>query len=113
MFLVALAAATRGRELQALSLSVSHRVNDLVLLYDPLFSGITQIRCRNPSQIMHSLVSTKLVGDLPERVLCPVRTVRYLRGADRSVEFTPSRLFVSPLDPTRTLSKNAMSFFLR
>ena len=37
MFLVALATATRGRELQALSLSVSHRGNDLGLLYDPLF----------------------------------------------------------------------------
>ena len=79
----------------------------------PVISGIKQIRCRNPSQIIHSLVSTELVGDLPEQVLCPVRTVRYLRWADRSAEFTPSRLFVSPLDPTRTLSKNAMSFYLR
>ena len=77
------------------------------------FFWYKQNRCRNPSQINHSLVSTRLVGDLPERVLCPVRTVRYLRWADRSAEFTPSRLFVSPLDPTRTLSKNAMSFFLR
>ena len=72
-----------------------------------------QNRCRNPSQINHSLISGSPVGDLPERVLYPVRTVRYLRWAARSVEFTPSRLFVSPLDPTRTLSKNAMSFFLR
>ena len=72
-----------------------------------------QNRCRNPSQINHSPVSGRLVGDLPERVLCPVRAVRYLRWAARSVEFTPSRLFVSPSDPTQTLSKNAMSFFLR
>ena len=79
MFLVALATATRGGELQALSLSVSHRGDDLVLHYDPFFSGIKQNRCRIPYQINHSLVSTRLVGDLPERVLCPVRTVRYLR----------------------------------
>ena len=79
MFLVALATATRGGELQALSLSVSHRGDDLVLRYDPFFSGIKQNRCRNPSQINHSLVSGRLVGDLPKRVLCPVRTVRYLR----------------------------------
>ena len=79
----------------------------------PVISGLKQIRCRNPSQIIHSLVSTELVGDLPEQVLCPGRTVRYLRWADRSAEFTPSRLFVSPLDPTRTRSKNAMSFYLR
>ena len=67
----------------------------------PVFSGIKQNRWKNPYQINHSLVSTRLVGDLPERVLCPVRTVRYLRWAARSIEFTPSRLFVSPLDPTR------------
>ena len=53
------------------------------------------------------------VGDLPERVLCPVRAVRYLRRAARSSEFTPSRLFVSPSDPRRPMSKNATSFFLR
>ena len=35
MFLVALATATRERELQALSLSVSHRGDDLFLHYDP------------------------------------------------------------------------------
>ena len=60
------------------------------------------------SVIVQSLAD--FVGDLPERVLCPVR---YLRRAARSVEFTPSRLFVSPSDPKRTMSKNAMSFFLR
>ena len=37
MFLVALATAERGGEMQVLSLSVSHRGNDLALLYDPLF----------------------------------------------------------------------------
>ena len=81
MFLVAMATATRGGELLALSYSsVSHRGDDLVLHYDPFFFfWIKQNRCRNPSQINHILVSTRLVGDLPEQVLCPVRTVRYLR----------------------------------
>ena len=60
------------------------------------------------SVIVQSLVD--FVGDLPEPVLCPVSTVRYLRRAARSVEFTPSRLFVSPSDTTRSMSKNAMSF---
>ena len=63
------------------------------------------------SVIVQSLAD--FVGELPERVLCPVHAVRYLRRAARSVEFTPSRLFVSPSDPKRTMSKNAMSFFLR
>ena len=107
-FLVAMATAKRVGELQALSFSVSHRGDDLVLHYDPLFLAKTK-SVSNPlprSVIVQSL--TDFVGDLPERVLCPVRAIRYLRRAARSVEFTPSRLFVSPLDPKRT-----MSFFLR
>ena len=63
------------------------------------------------SVIVQSLAD--FVGDLPERVLCPVRAICYLRRAVRSVEFTPSTLFVSPSDPTRHMSKNALSFFLR
>ena len=63
------------------------------------------------SVIVQSLVD--FVGDLPERVLCPVRAVCYLRRAARSIEFTLPRLFVFPSDPSRSMSKNAMSFFLR
>ena len=113
LFLVAMATAKRVGELQALSFSVSHRGDDLVLHYDPFFLAKTE-SVSNPlprSVIAQSLAD--FVGDLPERVLCPVRAVRYLRRAARSVEFTPSRLFVSPSDPKRTMSKNAMSFFLR
>ena len=108
LFLVAMATAKRVGELQALSFSVSHRGDDLVLHYDPFFLAKTE-SVSNPlprSVIVQSLAD--FVGDLPERVLCPVRAVRYLRRAARSVEFTPSRLFVSPSDPKRT-----MSFFLR
>ena len=92
---------------------MSHRGDDLVLHYDPFFLAKTE-SVSNPlprSVIVQSLAD--LVGDLPERVLCPVRAIRYFRRAARSVEFTPSRLFVSPSDPKRTMSKNAMSFFLR
>ena len=113
LFLLAMATAKRIGELQALSFSVSHRGDDLVLHYDPFFLAKTEL-VSNPlprSVIVQSLAN--FVGDLPERVLCPVRTICYLRRAARSVEFTPSRLFVSPSDPKRTMSKNAMSFFLR
>ena len=110
MFLRAMATAKRVVELQALSFSVSHRGDDLVLHYDPFFltrtESVSNLLPR--SVIVQSLVD--FVGDLPERVLCPVSTVRYLRRAAHSVEFTPSRLFVSPSDPTRSMSKNAMSF---
>ena len=108
-----MATAKRVGELQALSFSVFHRGDDLVLHYDPFFLAKTE-SVSNPlprSVLVQSLAD--FFGDLPERVLCPVRAIRYLRRAARSVEFTLSRLFVSPSDPKRTMSKNAMSFFLR
>ena len=113
LFLLAMATAKRIGELQALSFSVSHRGDDLVLHYDPFFLAKTE-SVSNPlprSVIVQALADC--VGDLPERVLCPVRAICYLRRAVRSVEFTPSTLFVSPSDPTRHMSKNTMSFFLR
>ena len=112
LFLLAMATAKRVGELQAFSFSVSHRGDDLVLHYDPFFLAKTE-SVSNPlprSVIVQSLED--FVGDLPERVLCPVRAVRYLRRAARSPGFTPNRLFVSPSDPKRSMSKNAMSFFL-
>ena len=112
-FLLATSTAKRVGALQALSFSVSHRGDDLVLHYDPFFLAKTE-SVSNPfprSVIVQSLMD--FVGDLPERVLCPVRAVRYLRRAARSLKFTPSRLFVSPSDHRRSMSKNAMSFFLR
>ena len=108
LFLLAMATAKRIGELQALSFSVSHRGDDLVLHYDPFFLAKTE-SVSNPlprSVIVQSLAD--FVGDLPERVLCPVRAIRYLRRAARSVEFTPFRLFVSPSNPKRTMSKNAV-----
>ena len=108
-----MATAKRIGELQALSFSVSYRGDDLVFHYGPFFlAKIKAVSHPLPrSLIVQSL--TNFVGDLPERVLCPVRAISCLRRAVRSVEFTPSTLFVSPSDPTRHMSKNAMSFFLR
>ena len=99
LFLLAMATAKRIGELQALSLSVSHRGDESVS--KPLPRSV----------IVQSLAD--FVGDPRERVLCPVRSISCLRRAARSVEFTPSSLFVSPSDPKRPTSKNAMSFFLR
>ena len=81
LFLLAMATAKRVGELQALSFSVSHRGDDLILHYDPFFLAKTE-SVSNPlprSVIVQSLED--FVGDLPERVLCPVRAVRYLRRA--------------------------------
>ena len=71
LFLVAMASATRVGELQTLSLSVSHRGDDLVLHYDPFFLAKTESVSKPPSQINHSPVSSRLcwrptrTGSLP------------------------------------------------
>ena len=107
-----MATAKRVSELQALSFSVSFQGEDLVLYYDPFFRAKT-VSVINPlprSVIVPSL--SDFAGDLPERLHCPVRAVKYLRKAARSASFIPPRLFVSPRNPERSMSKNAMSFYL-
>ena len=113
LFLLAMATAKRVSELQALSFSMSFQGEDLVLYYDPFFRAKTE-SASNPlprSIIVPSL--SDFAGDLPERVQCPVRAVKFLRKAARSASFIPSRLFVSPRNLERAMSKNAMSFYLR
>ena len=113
LFLLAMATAKRVSELQALSFSVSFQGEDLVLFYDPFFRAKTE-SVSNPlprSIIVPSL--SDFAGDLPERVQCPVRAIKFLRKAARSASFIPSRLFVSPQNLERAMSKNAMSFYLR
>ena len=113
LFLLAMATAKRVSELQALSFSVSFQGEDLVLYYDPFFRAKME-SVINPlprSVVVPSL--SDFAGDLPERLHCPVRAVKYLRKAARSASFIPPRLFVSPKNPKRSMSKNAMSFYLR
>ena len=113
LFLLAMATAKRVSELQALSFSVSFQGEDLVLYYDPFFRAKTE-SVINPlprSVVVPSL--SDFAGNLPERLHCPVRAIKYLRKAARSASFFPLRLFVSPKNPKRSMSKNAMSFYLR
>ena len=113
LFLLAMATAKRVSELQALSFSVSFQGEDLVLYYDLFFRAKTE-SVINPlprSVVVPSL--SDFAGNLPERLHCPVRAIKYLRKAARSASFIPSRLFVSPKNPKRSMSKNAMSFYLR
>ena len=113
LFLLAMATAKRVSELQALSFSVSFQGEGLVLYYDPFFRAKTE-SVINPlprSVVVPSL--SDFAGNLPERLHCPVRAIKYLRKAARSASFIPPRLFVSPKNPKRSMSKNAMSFYLR
>ena len=113
LFLLAMATAKRVSELQALSFSVSFQGEDLVLYYDPFFRAKTE-SAANPlprSVIVPSL--SDFAGNLPERVQYPVRAIKFLRKAARSASYIPSRFFVSPRNPERAMSKNAISFYLR
>ena len=49
--------------------------------------------------------------------ICPTGSsalaIKFLRKAARSASYIPSRLFVSPRNPERAMSRNAISFSLR
>ena len=53
-------------------------------------------------------------GDLEEgSLLCPVHALRACLDQSKSVVALSSTLFISPLSPSRAISKNAVSYFLR
>ena len=110
LLLVALATACRVGELQAVSAVVSESGDDIFLSYLPEFRAKAESESR-PSHV-HSL--DDFVGDLPEELLlCPVRALRLYLSQTSSIPSRPRALFVSPRSPSRPLSKNALSFFLR
>ena len=56
----------------------------------------------------------EFAGDLPEgSLLCPVRAIQSYLDRTKTITNRPRTLFVSPKKPNRSLSKNAISFFLR
>ena len=114
LFLVALATAKRVGELQGLSNVVSSQGNDLVVSYLPFFLAKTE-SCLNPlprSFVIKSLADFAF-GLEEGSLLCPVRALRIYLKRTKGLSRHSSGLFVSPRCPTRTISKNAISFFLR
>ena len=114
LFLLSLATAKRVGKLQALSRHVVFRSPDMSLSYLPEFVAKTE-SLRNPlpwSFLVKSLED--FVGDMPEeRSLCPVRAIRIYLGRTLSLSPRPCSLFVSPSNPSLSLPKNALPFFLR
>ena len=57
---------------------------------------------------------SQFVGDLPEdRLLCPVRAMKFYLEATRGLTPRSNNLFVSPKRRSRPISKNAVAFFLK
>ena len=114
LFLLSLATAKRVGEIQAISKSVVSKGEDLVVSYLPFFVAKTET-IRNPLPRSFLVKSLKdFAGDLQEgSLLCPVRALKYYIEKTRSCRGVMGSLFVSPRCPTRPISKNAVSFFLR
>ena len=114
LFLISLATAKRVGELQAVSKNVSFAGNDVHLSYLPEFRAKTESEA-NPlprSFVVKSL--SDFVGNLQEELLlCPVRALRIYLSRTGNLKPHPRSLFVSPKITYRSISKNAVSFFLR
>ena len=110
LFLVALAMAKRVEELQAVSRTVSFVGSDACLSYVPEFVAKTESFSNPlPRSFLVKSRSDFAAGLEVDLLLCPVRALRvYLRRTDF---FSSSALPVRLSSPS--LSKNAISFFLR
>ena len=113
LFLVALATAKRVGELQALSSSVACQGRNMVLTYLPDFVAKTETPGHPlPREFILSSLSEVVGHQDDERLLCPVRALRWYLERTRNPS-RPQHLFLSVRNPGRPLSKAAISFFLR
>ena len=114
MFSVALASAKRVSELQALSWKVSFSSSAAAVAYVPEFMAKTESALWPlPRSFAIQSLSDFAAGLPDDLLLCPVRTMsEYLRRTSR-LEVRPRRLFVSPRCPSRAMTKNGISYFLR
>ena len=113
LFLVALATAKRVGELQALSSHVAFQGCNMVLSYLPDFVAKTETPAHPlPREFLLSSLSEAVGHQDEERLLCPVRALRWYLDRTRNPS-RPRHLFLSVRDPSRPLSKAALSFFLR
>ena len=114
LFLLALATAKRVGELQALSSIVTFVGVDACLSYILQFVAKSESLTRSiPRSFLVKSLSDFAAGLDDDLLLCPVRALRFY--LDRTISLSPlrHRLFVSPRRPSRSMSKNAVSFFLR
>ena len=114
LFLLSLATAKRVGELQALSSVVTFVAGDACLSYIPQFVAKSELLTRSiPRSFLVKSLADFAAGLDDDLLLCPVRALRFYLPRARSLSPGRHRLFVSPRRPTRHLSKNALSFFLR
>lgn len=113
-FLVALATAKRVSELQGVDKRIGFSKGDAVFTFVLGFLA----KKESPSIPWPRLFSIKnlmdsLGPDEEERVLCPVRSLRYYLDRTERIRGPASNLWCSVKNPSKSLTKNALSFFLR
>ena len=114
LFLLALATAKRVGELQAFSSIVTFVGADACLSYIPQFVAKSESLTRSiPRSFLVKSLADFAAGLDTDLLLCPVRALRLYLLRARSLSPGRHRLFVSPRRPSRAMSKNAVSFFLR
>ena len=114
LFLVSLATAKRVSEIQALSKTVAAIGNDLMVSFLPHFIAKTERADAPVPRSFRVLSLREFAGDLEEgSLLCPVRALNIYLRRTSSFVVRASSLFVSPRSPSRPISKNAVSYFLR
>ena len=114
LFLLALATAKRVGELQALSSVVTFVGHDACLSYVPQFVAKSESLTRSiPRSFLVKSLSDFTAGLDEDLLLCPVRALRIYLDRTRPLAPVRHRLWVSPRRPSRAMSKNAVSFFLR
>ena len=113
LFLVALATAKRVGELQALSLFVSFSSSVAGVSFVPEFLAKTETAVRRLPRSFSIQSLGDFVAGLPDDLLlCPVRSLSAYVSRTSHFVNRPRRLFVSPRCPSRSMSKNAISYFL-
>ena len=114
LFLLALATAKRVGELQALSSTVIFVGGDACLSYVPQFIAKSEsLTCSIPRSFLVKSLSDFAAGLDDDLLLCPVRALRIYLDRTNPLALLRHRLFVFPCSPSRAISKNAVSFFLR
>ena len=107
--------ACRTGELQALSSDVGwgDRGSFVSLRFVPEFWAKTESLGKPVRRSFRVRALSSYTKDKDELLLCPVRALRYYLRHLRHLKLTPERLFVAPSFPSRMISKNSASFFIK
>ena len=95
------------------SFQVVTQGGDLVLAYLPEFRAKIETESKLIPRSFPLKPLPGIMGSEEEEHLSPVRAVKYYIDRTKDLSLHPCSLFVSPSNPTCSISKNALSFFLR